>query len=83
MNRYRETLHKWAAWQLGDGVQILDVNITYDDGYDPTFTDRPESIDVSIRYIRDGVEYYTDPGGEFFTSVGELLSELFKIEATS
>ena len=80
MSRYRETLHRWAALQLGEGVEIIAVDISHDDGYDPTFTDRPESTTVSIRYRRDGVEHYTDPGSEILTSVGELLSELFKIE---
>lgn len=80
MSAYRETLHHWAARHVPDGAEVVSVDVNYDDGFDPTFTDRPESLSVLIGYRQAGHVFYTDPGMEILTSVGELLTELFRIE---
>lgn len=81
MSLYRETLHRWAAQYVPEGAEVIAVDITYDDGYEPTFTDRPESISVAIAYRQAGHIFWTnDLGLQILTSVGELLSSLFRIE---
>lgn len=79
-SRYRETLHRWAAQHVPDGAEVVEVDIDYDDGWEPTFTDRPESLTVSIGYRQAGHVFYSRPGAEVLTSVGELLTALFAIE---
>jgi hypothetical protein len=82
VSQYRETLHRWAAQHVPEGARVVRVDVTYDDGYEPTFTDRPESLWVGIKYELDGREGWTEDNSmaTFATSVGGLLSELFAIE---
>lgn len=80
MNRYTETLSRWATQHVPDGAEVVSVDITYDDGWDPTFTDRPESLTVLIGYRQAGHTFYADMSMERLTTVGELLTELFTIE---
>jgi histidine triad (HIT) family protein len=86
MNRYRETLHRWAARYVPEGATVVKVRVEYDDGYDPTFTDRPESLSVMIEY-KPGPSYggygYAEIEMQHATSIGELLTELFRIEDES
>lgn len=84
--QYRETLHAWAARHVPEGARVTDVTINYDDGYDPTFTDRPASLTASVRYAAPAgvgdLEHVGITGGtaEVLTSMGELLTALFAIE---
>lgn len=81
MSKYRETLHAWAAQRVPEGAKITDVRLAYDDGWDPTFTDRPESLTAYIYYVAsDGHHCMTDLEMQEMTSVGELLTALFAIE---
>lgn len=80
MNRYRETLHRWAEQIVPEGARVVAVDIDYDDGWDPTFTDRPESLSVRIAYRQAGHTFWADMSMERLTTVGELLTELFSIE---
>jgi hypothetical protein len=83
VNRYRETLNLWAAQHIPDNAIVTKVDIDYDDGYDPTFTDRPESLTVLVEYTVPGsaLSYgtYVDQVS-VLSSLGELLTELFRIE---
>jgi hypothetical protein len=56
------------------------VDVTYDDGWEPTFTDRPESLTVTVGYRLAGHTFYDNPSVEVLSSIGELLTELFAIE---
>jgi hypothetical protein len=83
MNRYRETLHTWAAQFVPEDATVTKVDITYDDGYEPTFTDRPESLWVGIAYkTPDGRDGWTEETSmaTIGTSIGEMLTALFAIE---
>lgn len=83
-SRYRLTLELWASRYVPAGAAVTGVDVHYDDGYDPTFTDRPESLRVVISYTTkfgDEKATYID-SMEQFTSVGELLTALFAIEET-
>lgn len=85
MSRYRETLHRWAAQHVPEGARVVRVDVTYDDGYDPTFTDRPESLWVGIAYEKDGASGWSEDTDmkTFATSISELLTELFAIEGAT
>jgi hypothetical protein len=83
VNAYRETLNRWAQQHIPDGAHVVKVDITYDDGWEPTFTDRPESLHVSIAYtfpILPSHSLWTEITLEQLTTVGDLLTQLFAIE---
>ena len=80
---YRKTLHAWAAQRVPEGAKVTNVRMNYDDGWDPTFTDRPESLDVVITYEVGTRTSSTSLEMSELTSVGKLLTDLFKIEETS
>lgn len=83
MSRYRETLNRWAAQHIPEGSKVVAVDIDYDDGYDPTFTDGPASLSTTIRYehpeVRPGDGYEVLEMTQL-SSLGEMLTELFAIE---
>jgi hypothetical protein len=83
-SRYRLTLELWAAQHVPAGHRVTDVQIDYDDGYDPTFTDRPASLSVRIYHVDKWDQRHVDtPDVETIcTSISELLSALFAIEET-
>jgi hypothetical protein len=82
---YRWALHSWAANYVPDGATVVKVEVKYDDGYDPTYTDGPASLDVEISYLQGGaLQSYTPPDIEYVcTSLGGLLTELFRIDGAT
>jgi hypothetical protein len=85
-SRYRETLNAWAAQYVPEGATVVKVRVEYDDGYDPTYTGRDESLSVMIEY-KPGPGYGGIGGVELemqqMTSLGEMLTEMFRIEEGS
>ena len=81
MNRYRETLNRWAQQFVTDKAKVTRVDITYDDGYEPTFTDRPESFSIGIGFEVNGVSgWWIDLPKSDVPTLGELLTALFLLE---
>lgn len=83
--RYRQTLNAWAAAHIPPGARVVDVDVTYDDGWDPTLSDRPESLAVRIDYdmaTGPAATRSDDTRGavEVLASMGQLLTALFAIE---
>jgi hypothetical protein len=81
-DRYRQTLNHWAQQFVTDKAKVTRVEITYDDGYEPTLTDRPESFSIGIGFEIDGVSgWWIELPKSDVPTLGELLTRLFAIES--
>jgi hypothetical protein len=89
--RYRETLNRWADKHVPPGTRVTDVQIHFDDGYDPTYGSRAPDLSISIDYAYTGTRdpasgYRYDERGldegtaSVLANMGQLLTELFAIE---
>ena len=85
-DRYRATLHEWAARYVPTDARVIGVEVYYDDGYDYTYGGCSPTFRVSIEWrpAEGGPAqrtYLDESDGD--VSLGGILTALFKIEEES
>lgn len=79
-DEYQRVLRAWAMNHIPRAAEILDVKLEYHNGFWSSVTMDDPTFSVTVKYRdRYGVSLTTSVYDDGFTTMGTMLTELFKI----